>query len=317
MQKPLEQWKINEIKQLSSEWKSQREIAKILGVGKTSVARHQYKKEEIKEVFSSQEKKKLDLIQQYTPEQLKEILYRLKLDSKQNIEKVIWEPWYLKFWLVSDTHLGNKECARNELWEFYDIAKSDWVECFMHWWDIVDWDSVYTGQIYEQDKIGFDSQLEDIIKSYPNIWLDTYFIGGNHDESFLKKTGWDISRAISEVRKDLINLGFYDARIKLNGVDINLHHGGWGMSYAKSYKIQKLLENIDPKNQPNVFAAGHRHTALYVFYRKIHSFLPWAFLKENLLAKRFNLDNTIGGWIIEVEIDKTGWTKIGMKFIKL
>lgn len=259
----------------------------------------------------------LKITAELTPAQLKEILYHKQVTHKNDIDVNIWEKWHLKFWLVSDTHFWNKMAAVDELWEFYDRAKDKGVECFLHAGDMVDGDSVYTWQVYEQEKIWFDAQLDDIIKHYPDVGLDTYFVGWNHDESFLRKTWWDIPRAISAIRRDLINLWFYDARIKLNGVDINIHHGWWSMSYAKSYKIQKLLENINPKDQPNVFAAWHWHTALYMFYRKIHSFLPWAFLKENLLAKRFNLDNTIGGRIVEVDIDEKWGSSINTEFIKL
>ena len=180
---------------------------------------------------------------------------------------------------------------------------------------MVDWDGIYKWQVYEQDKIGFDEQVDDVIKNYPDVWLDTYYILGNHDESFLRKTGGDVGKAISAVRRDMINLGFYDARIKLNGVDVNLHHWWGSMSYAKSYKPQKLMENINPKDQPDLFTSGHRHTALQMFYRKIHGFLPWAFLKENLLAKRFNLDNTVWWRIIELDIDETWGSRIRTEFI--
>lgn len=270
-----------------------------------------------KQPISKIDKQKLELLQNLSPKQIEEILHINQLNTKQEIIKTIGEPWYLKFWLVSDTHLGSKTCALDELGEFYDRAKDKWVECMLHAGDVVDGDNVYSGQAYDLAKHWYDEQLQEVIQKYPNIWLDTYFIEWNHDESFLKKTGGDIGKAISLIRKDLINLWFYDARIKLNGVDINLHHGGGSMSYARSYKIQKLLENIDVKNQPNVFASGHWHTALYMFYRKIHSFLPWAFMKENLLSKRFNLDNTIGGRIVEVEIDEKWWSKIGMEFLHI
>lgn len=39
-------------------------------------------------------------------------------------------------------------------------------------------------------------------------------------------------------------------------------------------------------------------------------------MKENMLAKRFNLDNTIGGWIIEIEKDKEGKSRINMEYVK-
>ena len=78
----------------------------------------------------------------------------------------------------------------------------------------------------------------------------------------------------------------------------------------------QLIENIDTRNQPDIFASGHWHDALYMAYRNIHSFLPWAFLKQNLLAKRFNLGTTIWGWIVEVDIKEDWSSEIQMKFIQ-
>ena len=149
------------------------------------------------------------------------------------------------------------------------------------------------------------------------MWLPTYFIGWNHDEAYLKGNGVNICKAIETVRQDLINLGFYDARLKLNWIDINLHHGGWSLSYAKDYKMKKYLDSLPVENQPDIFALWHYHTALYDLHRWIHWFMPWAFLKENLLAKRFNLWNTIWGWVIEIDKNDKGESRINMEFIKL
>ena len=307
--------KLDKAKELLKQWAVQKEIAKELQMSLRDV--NKINKELKNQELSKQEIQKLELIKDLTPKQIQEILYHNAIATKDEIIKTIWEPWYLRFWLVSDTHFWSKTSAKDELWEFYDRAKDKWVECFIHAWDLVDWDGVYKWQTYELEKIWFDAQLDDVVENYPNVWLDTYFVQWNHDESFLKKTWWDIGRAISLIRRDLVNLWFYDARIKLNWVDINVHHWGGGQSYARSYKPQKLLENIDPKDQPNLFTSWHRHTALYMFYRKIHTFLPWAFMKENLLSKRFHLDNTIGGWIIEIEIDENGGSKIGMEFLHI
>ena len=181
----------------------------------------------------------------------------------------------------------------------------------------MDGNDVYQGQHFEQDKVGFEAQLQDIKDNYPDVGLPTYFIGGNHDEKFLKQNGINICKAIETVRQDLINLGFYDARLRLNGIDINLHHGGGSLSYAKDYKMKKYLDGLPVENQPDIFALGHYHTALYDFHRGIHGFMPGAFLKENLLAKRFNLGNVIGGRIIEMEKDEKGHNRLNMEFIKL
>jgi hypothetical protein len=56
---------------------------------------------------------------------------------------------------------------------------------------------------------------------------------------------------------------------------------------------------------------------LFDLHRGIHGFMPWSFLKENLLAKRFNLGNVIGWWVIEVDKDEKWKTFLNMEFIKL
>lgn len=270
-----------------------------------------------KEKQSKQDKKKLALLEHYTDKDIKDMLNYIAMNSKKEIDEVLWEPWHLKFWLVSDTHFGAKKCARDELGEFYEKAKDEGVECFVHAGDIVDWNDVYQGQQFEQDRVWFEEQLDDIKKNYPNVWLPTYFIWGNHDEKFLKQNWINICKAIETVRQDLINFGFYDARLKLNWIDINLHHGWWSLSYAKDYKMKKYLDSLPVENQPDIFALWHYHTALYDFHRGIHWFMPWAFLKENLLAKRFNLWNVIGGWIIEIDKNEKGQSRINMEFVKL
>ena len=68
---------------------------------------------------------------------------------------------------MSDTHFWSKTSAKDELWEFYDRAKDKWVECFIHAWDLVDWDGVYKWQTYELEKIWFDAQLDDVVENYP------------------------------------------------------------------------------------------------------------------------------------------------------
>lgn len=267
--------------------------------------------------LSKQERKKLDLLQHYSDKDVRDMLNYIAQNSKKEIDKVIWEPWHLKFWLVSDTHFGAKQCAKDELGEFYEKAKDKGVECFVHAGDIVDWEGVYTWQQFEQDKVGFEEQLADLRKNYPYVGVPTYFIGGNHDEAYLKKNWVNICKAIETVRQDLVNLGFYDARLKLNGIDINLHHWGGSLSYAKDYKMRKYLESLPVENQPDIFALGHYHTALYDLHRGIHAFMPWAFLKENLLSKRFNLDNIIWGRVIEIDKNEKGESRINMEFIKL
>lgn len=313
-------WKIDEdvIKKINSypKEKSNREIWDELWINRHTVGKYRGQIADVLKMNKSDEKK-LQLLKHYSEKDIQEMLNYIAMSTKKEINETLWEPWHLKFALVSDTHFWAKQSARDELWEFYDRAKEKGVEAFVHCWDIVDGCDVYWGQQFEQDKVWFSEQLEDIKQNYPNVWLPTYFIWWNHDEAYLKKNWVNICKAIETVRQDLVNLGFYDARLKLNWVYINLHHWGWSLSYAKDYKMKKYLESLPVEWQPDIFALWHYHTALYDLHRWIHWFMPWAFLKENLLAKRFNLDNTIWWWVIEIDKNEKGEDRINMEFIKL
>ena len=311
------------IKNIQSYWDdtSDAQIAREVWVNRHTVAKYrsmqEWTKEQITNALTKQEKKKLDLLSHYSDKEVREMLNYIAQNTKKEIDKTLWEPWHLKFALVSDTHFWAKQAARDELWEFYDRAKDKWVEAFVHAWDIVDGNDVYQWQQFEQDAVWFEAQLQDIKDHYPNVWIPTYFIWWNHDEKFLKQNGINICKAIETVRQDLINLGFYDARLKLNGIDINLHHWGGSLSYAKDYKMKKYLDSLPVEWQPDIFALWHYHTALYDLHRWIHWFMPGAFLKENLLAKRFNLGNIIWWRIIEVDKDEKWRTFLNMEFVKL
>jgi len=301
-----------------SEDKSNTEIWKELWLHRSTVWK--YRKDiadTLKDKLSKWDKKKLQLLEHYTDKDIQEMLNYIAQNTKKEVNEVLSEPWHLKFALLSDTHFGAKQCAKDELWEFYDRAKDKWVEAFVHCGDIVDGSDVYKGQQFEQSEVWFSNQLQDITQNYPNVWIPTYFIWWNHDEAYLKGNWVNICKAIETVRQDLINLWFYDARLRLNWIDINLHHWGGSLSYAKDYKMKKYLDSLPVEWQPDIFALWHYHTALYDLHRWIHGFMPWAFLKENLLAKRFNLDNTIWGWIIEIDKNEKGQSKLNMEFIKL
>lgn len=269
------------------------------------------------EKISKWDKKKLQLLEHYTDKDIQEMLNYIATNTKKEVNEVLSEPWYLKFALLADTHIWAKWSAIDELWEFYDRAKEKWVEAFVHCGDLVDWCNVYKWQAFEQDRVWFGEQLEEVKNIYPNVWIPTYFIWWNHEEAFLKWNWVNICKAIEQVRQDLINLGFYDARLKLNWIDINLHHWGWSLSYAKDYKMKKYLDSLPVEWQPDIFALWHYHTALYDLHRGIHWFMPWAFLKENLLAKRFNLGNTIGWRIIEIEKNDKWQNILNLEFMKL
>jgi len=271
--------------------------------------------EEIKEKLNKQDKKKLELLEHYSDKDIKEMLAFIASNKKKEIDEVIWEPWHLRFALIGDTHIGAKECALEELHRFYDHAKDEWVECVLHAGDLVDGCNVYKGQQFEQSEVWYQDQVKKVVRDYPNIWVPTYFIGWNHDESYLKSSWADITRTIDWLRDDLVNLGYYDAILNINNIKLQLQHWAGGSSYSPDYKLLRYIDTIKAWEEPDIFALWHYHRAIHSLHRWIHGFMPWAFLKRNLLAKRYKFPNIIGGWIIDITKDETGKKRLTATFI--
>lgn len=296
---------------------SDREIARKLWISHKAVWK--YRKQLWEALTKKKDKeweKKLKLLEHYSSKEIQEMLNYIAQNTKKEVDEVLSEPWHLKFWLLSDSHLWARQAALDELGEFYDRAKDKGVECFIHCGDLVDGANVYSGQQFEQDAVWFEDQIKLVKEKYPDVGLPTYYIWWNHSESYLK-WGWaDITKAISLVRDDLKNLWFYDATLKINGITIQLRHWWWGSSYALDYKLNKFIDKIPAWKEPDIFALWHYHQALYALHRDIHWFLPWSFLKENMLSKRFQLWNTVWWWIVEIEKDAKWRSKINMEYMK-
>ncbi len=322
MPEKLDNKTVDKIKKLSSKWKSSREIAELLWIGKTSVLRYANKEEKQEkyevEPLSKSEQEKLKITAELSPTQLKDLLYYSQLNTKKEVEIGKNKVWHAIFWAIGDTHFWSKACNYEWVNKFYDELEKRWIKTVLHAWDIVDGYWVYKGQTFELSKLSMQDQMDDVVKNYPKKkWIDTYYILGNHDEARLKLVGYDISKTIDVFRSDLHCLGFYNARIKIDWIDVELHHWGGSNSYSLSYKPQKYLENVNPKDQPNVYLLGHFHAALYMFYRKIHAFMVGSFQNETLLSKRFKLGNTQGWWIVDIRLDEKWGTIINMEFISV
>lgn len=268
--------------------------------------------------------KKVNKLIEVTPEQRKLIEFlNAKWLSAKGIQEVIhlgeregWEEWVIDEWethfkigVVSDTHLWAKTCRIKELEDFYKKARKEGVQRFFHAGDLADgMGGVYKGQLNELAVFGADDSLKYVKENYPNPHWDciTEFITGNHDEDFLNK-GWvNFWDAVSRVREDMHHLWLYDSTVRLNGVNIQLHHWAWGGSYAKSYKIQKYVEAIPPKKKPDVYILGHYHGSLYIVVQGVHALLPSSFQWQSPFAVRLGLEENIGGYILEIETTPTG-----------
>jgi len=213
--------------------------------------------------------------------------------------------------VVADTHLGSQYQQLSHLHRFYNLCKKRGITKILHAGDFTEGNGkLYRGQIYEMFLHGADAQVEYVVKAYPNIkGITTYAIGGSHDYSFYKETGYDVLDAIARQRKDIKYLGMFGAYFKMKNISIYLMHGDSGVAYARSYKMQKILEQISPEKKPNILLLGHYHVPCHLSgYRNVEGLQLPCFQAQTPYLKAKGLYPFVAGEIIEFTSDSKGLT---------
>jgi len=205
--------------------------------------------------------------------------------------------------IIGDTHLCDKACDLDNLHDYYRVCREEGVEVVTHSGDLTAGIDVYRGQNADLEVYGFDDQLKYCILNYPQVeGIETHFINGNHDMAFKKVAGANFGENLALKRKDLIWLGDYASDLYLNGVKFKLQHGGGSATKIKSYKLQTYIGEMGGDQKPQIYSLGHFHTALYMFFRNIHCFMPACFQKPTDLSIQHGLPNLVAGWIVEIEV---------------
>lgn len=207
------------------------------------------------------------------------------------------------FGVVSDTHLCSTHEKLDELHTIYEIFRKSGITVVFNAGDLVSGWNIYAGQESEVHTFGADGQINYFCKNYPRVkGITTYFITGNHCDSWRKIAGINIGERIAEKRSDLIYLGVYAGTVELSGVRVKLYHGERGGAYALSYNSQKVAEQITSGEKPHILLCGHWHTALYYFYRNIHIIHCGAFEGQTLYLLRKGINPVVGGWSVRVRV---------------
>lgn len=208
--------------------------------------------------------------------------------------------------ILSDTHLGSKHQQLTYLHEFYKLCADEGCKIMLHAGDISQGIKMFRGWEQEAFLHDYDSQADYICEKYPKIpGVKTYVILGNHDESFLKNGGGNICRYIANQRDDIVHIGDYGAYVDLpGGLRTYLHHGAGGCAYARSYKLQKQIENFSPGKKPKLMVSGHYHIAVVLpDYRNTYAMHPGCFQGQGLFLRRLGLSPDVGGFIVRYKVN--------------
>ena len=214
---------------------------------------------------------------------------------------------HLKLLLISDTHLCSKYDRLDILNYLYDKAEDRGIKYVLHCGDVLD--GIYVNRpqhIYELRCVGFDEHLDYVVNKYPHFSGKTFFIGGNHMDTYFKNGGSDMGKAISREREDLIYLNPDTADLKIGKVGIHMHHGGGGRSYSLSYKLQRYVETLPQDKKIDIVMQGHFHNAMYMYYMGKHCFQVGALEDETPFSRSMGFKNEKSCYWVDIEVDDKG-----------
>jgi predicted phosphodiesterase len=213
----------------------------------------------------------------------------------------------LKLCLISDTHLCSKYDRVDILNYIYDKAYERGIKHILHSGDFTDGRSHRPEHIYELKELSYDGQVDYCVDKYPKVeGITTYAIQGNHDNFWYKSNGSEILKSIAKQRDDIVYLGTDYADIKIGKIKIRLFHGSGGISYAKSYKIQKYLDGIPQDEMPQILQTGHIHQSFYMKQDNTHCFQTSCLEDLTPYARSLGLSNDKSCWWLNIESDNKG-----------
>lgn len=135
-------------------------------------------------------------------------------------ENIHAHPWdgnkVIRFGVTTDLHTGSTHQQYTHIHNFYDLCQDEGISRMFHVGDITDGVNMRVGHSFECVLSGADRQVNYVINNFPfRKGMETEFIGGNHDASSIKSTGYDIGNTIARERADMKYLGCLNARVML------------------------------------------------------------------------------------------------------
>ncbi len=232
---------------------------------------------------------------------------------------------------LSDTHFGHKHERPDLLEEGYKIGETEQVDAVTHSGDVFEGEDSYKGQRRELICHGADAQLNHGLEVWPKSKIPTFMImGSSHEKVFLDKCGYDIVGALARLAhaEKGMNLtalqnadGISGTRgiVDIKGIQICLDHPSGGIPYGRSYRPQKLIENLvaemDLSGEAKTILCGHLHVALFMLYKGVAGFLVPCLQDKTGYIEAKGYTPWLGVWIIEVNMDQfDNITKITPKY---
>jgi predicted phosphodiesterase len=227
----------------------------------------------------------------------------------------IYDHRWVKFGIVSDTHLNSKYQRLDVLDSIYDIAESEGVKDMFHAGNIIDG----YGRLNQYDvfNVGTEDQIQYLIDKYPQRkGITTHFItADDHEGWIIQREHINIGKSINleakEMgRNDLHFLGHVEADVLFDvgtkPTRMRLFHPGGGTSYALSYKPQKIVESLQGGEKPDILVVGHFHKLGFFNWRNVSVILAGCVEDQTPFMRKKHIAAHIGFYIVSMNIAPDG-----------
>ena len=233
-------------------------------------------------------------------ERLSKDEYNYNLTTDENNE--------FKFVAISDTRFGSKSqqlSILNDIYsKAYELGYMNVIHCGNITEGIYPISNIYADTIFLDDTL---RQVDYIVKYYPNLpGMKTYFITSSKDEKHLKNNKIDIGKRISNVRNDMVYLGYNSCTINIDKASMLIFNSKLGKTYTVSYRAQQQIDSFRSEDKPNILLYGGLLQMEKFNYRNVNciSVPSVCATTKEMNDKRYS--NTIGAWYITVKTNEKG-----------
>ena len=213
-----------------------------------------------------------------------------------------------KFVAISDTRFGSKYqqlSILNDIYtKAYDLGYNNVILCGNISEGLYPLTNIYSESNFLDDTL---TQIDYITQSYPYIeGMKTYFITGIKDEKHLKNNKINIGKRISDIRGDMVYLGYSSCNISIDKANMLVFNSKLAKTYTMSYRAQQQVDSFRSEDKPDILLYGGLLQMEKFTYRNVKciSVPSVCATTKEMNDKRYS--NTIGAWYITVKTDKYG-----------
>lgn len=213
-----------------------------------------------------------------------------------------------KFVAISDTRIGStyqQLSILNDIYlKAYELGYKNIILCGNISEGLYPLNNVYSQYNFLDDTL---RQVDYIVENYPYIeGIKTYFITGGKDEKHLKNNKINIGKRISDLRNDMIYLGYNSCDITIDKTKMLVFNPKLIKTYTVSYRPQQQIDSFRSEDKPDILLYGGLLQMEKFTYRNVQciSVPSVCATTKEMSDKRHS--NTIGAWYVTVKTDRYG-----------